>query len=184
MPDSDLNPDEIEFKVYDPTLLPFIKESIFDCGNEELNGFLREDVDMHYRERLAQTMLIVYRSKLVGYFCLLTDSINLGDAEAEMFRSKGVNYRSFPAAKVGRLGVAKGYQRKGIGLLAIKVIIGLVSKAQKYVGCRFLTVDAKPDEKAIAFWEGIGFKKNLKENLRKRETVSYRYDLLNPLPEK
>lgn len=179
-----VNPDEVEFKEYDPPLLPFIQASIFDCGNQDLNDFLKEDVDAHYEERLAQTMLILHRNKLIGFFCLLTDSISLGEAEAELFRRKGINYRSFPAVKIGRLGISKGYQRKGVGLLAVKVIAGLASRAQKHFGCRFLTVDSKPDTQAIAFWEGIGFKKNLKENLKNRGTISYRYDLLNPLPER
>lgn len=176
-----LNLDEIEFKQYDPTLLPFIASSDFDCGNADLNDFLKADADMHYREGLTQTMLIIYRNRLIGYFSLLTDCLNLGDGENECFRSRGISYRTFPAVKIGRLGVDMRFKRRGIGKLALNVIKGLVYNAHKYVGCRFLTVDAKDDPDSIAFWEGQGFIKNLRENARDRETVSYRLDLLVPL---
>ncbi|MDD5317139.1 MAG: GNAT family N-acetyltransferase [Candidatus ainarchaeum sp.] len=178
--DKAVNLDEIEFKEYEPTLLPFIKESNFDCGNADLNEFLKEDVDMHYQESLTQTMLVIYRGKLIGFFSLLTDAINLGDDEVECFKKRGIRYKSFPAVKIGRLGVDVHYKRHGIGTLALKVIKGLAYKAQKYVGCRFLTVDAKQFKESIDFWEGHGFRKNLKENLRNRETISYRSDLLVP----
>ena len=149
-----------------------------------MNEFLMEDVDQHFREGLAQTMLVIHRNRLIGFLCLLTDSIDLDEEERVGFKSRGITYKSFPAVKIGRLGVDREYQHKGVGSLAVDYIVGLAFKARKYVGCRFLTVDAKNDSRSITFWEGQGFKKNLKENKANRETISYRYDLLNPLPEK
>jgi len=176
-----LNLDELEFKDYEPTLLPFIQSSDFDCGIADLNEFLKEDVDMHFNESLTQTMLMLYRNRLIGFFSLLTDSINLGE-EAEAFRSRGISYRTFPAVKIGRLGVDSRFKRKGVGETAFKVVKGLVYHAQRYVGCRFLTVDAKQNGGSLAFWETQGFRKNLKENADhpNRQTISYRFDLLVP----
>ncbi|GAF92375.1 unnamed protein product, partial [marine sediment metagenome] len=41
-------------------------------------------------------------------------------------------HTEYPAAKIGRLGIDKSFQGKGLGKLIIQIAIGLVRQAKKY----------------------------------------------------
>lgn len=170
--------ESLSFEVLSHENAGLLAHSDFDCGDPDLNEFIKTDARNHQAGKIAQTYLLIQGTKIVCYFCLSTDSIQLGESESRKFRSKGFGYPSFPALKIGRLAVAKEFQRAGIGRMAVLAAQGAASNVQAFAGCRFLTVDAKPG--AFGFWERLGFNRNLKENLRARETESMRFDLHVP----
>lgn len=171
--------EKLEFTPYTKLFLPLITSSDFDCGNTELNNFLKEDVDGHSDEKITCTYLISYEGKLIGYFTLQADSIDLEENERAEFKVRGIPYKTFPAIKIGRLGIDKKYQHKKVGTTTIHVIIGIVRNLCKTVACRFITVDAKNNAKTVKFYESLGFVKNL-ANIEGKESISYRFDLFNP----
>ena len=105
---SDINPGQIKFVKYSPMLMPLIKDSKFDCGNNDLNDFLKEELESHREYMLTQSTLILYEEKrIIGYFSLRTDAIKLSDNEKEPFRTKGLGHKDYPAIKIGRLAIDK-----------------------------------------------------------------------------
>ena len=62
--------------------VPLTKDSTikpFDCGDDDLNGFLFDDAKKYLRDLLAVTYLFIDQKndKTVAYFSLLNDKISL-----------------------------------------------------------------------------------------------------------
>jgi GNAT superfamily N-acetyltransferase len=139
----------------------------FTCGDEDLDGFLKDDACFYLQQLLAVTYLFKASNTIVAFFSVLNDSIAYEDglitnsAWRKFFRDKlpypKRNHKSFPSVKLGRLGVHTEYKRTGIGteiLLYIKTSFVTNNKT----GCRFITVDAYNNPITIAFYEKNGFK--------------------------
>ena len=144
--------------------------SSFQSYEKELVDFLVEDALNNQKQKLSVTFLWFYDNKLVGYVTLLNDKINLeGDLKA-FFREKDIHYKSLPALKIGRLCVHDNFQRRGLGKLMVLFAITQANEiCDRRSGCRFITLDAKRNEKreldSIHFYKRLGFK-ILKERLK------------------
>jgi len=117
--------------------------SSFNCGHKDLNEFLKEDSIKQKEWMLNSTYLAIYNEEIVGFFTLSTDKQrikNLSHEYKEKFKNK-VNYKEFPALKIGRLGVSLRYKNKGIGKHLFKWIINKSIKLSKEMGFRFITID-------------------------------------------
>jgi len=141
--------------------------SAFDCGVEELNGFLRENALSDLDKRMNVTYVLLYEERILAYYCILTDRI---DTKIDPIRrsmrdrlKKKVDYRytSFPSMKIGRLAVDKAFQsgnhcEEHLGKL---IVNGLKYQyaALRQFGCRYLTVDAMNNERTISFYSENGF---------------------------
>lgn len=123
----------------------------FDCGDEDLNDFILNESILYRQARLAVSYVIEERqtNKVVGYFSLANDKISLSDFETKTefnrFRKKKfVNekrLKSYPAAKICRLGIDISMKGKSIGTFLLDFIKSYFVVENK-TGCRFLTVDA------------------------------------------
>lgn len=177
--------------------------SEFCCGtgkdDKELDSFLKEDALKQQNERANATYVTVLKGtdKVIGYVTILNDKLIVSTKE-----KGGMNitapYHEFPAVKVGRLAVDKSHTGRHIATTMLHYVRGLVLESSEKIGCRFLIVDAYP--KSVDFYIKKGFARNLiqEQNSRiikinekqngttrtaanpARETVSLRYDLLNP----
>lgn len=76
--------------------------SKFDCGDDELNGFLCENSLPEMKAQMNVTYICKYESTIVSYFTLSSDSIKLTTEDQNHFEKKGIEYRQFPALKIGR----------------------------------------------------------------------------------
>lgn len=146
--------------------------SAFNCGDEDLNSFLKDDAITYQKGSLAVTYLCLYKNQIVGYFSLSSDSIRLDIEEKEIMPEPKRRLGEYPAVKIGRLAVHK----RGIGTFLIKAAIGKIAGGIiKEIGCRFVTVDAY--DQAINFYRKLDFVQNL---AKKRKTgLSMRYDLID-----
>lgn len=151
----------------------------FKTDDTELRQFLIEDALGNQEMGLSYTYLWFYEKShdLVAYITLLADSVRVhGTLLGQSFLDKGVEYKTLPALKVGRLCVHKDYRGRGIGTLttdfAIKKLVAI--NENEGVGCRFLIVDAKKD--AIHFYKKMDF-----QVLKSREkgTLPMYCDMLN-----
>ncbi len=159
--------------------------------------------DQDQRTSFSKTYLVLDTrdNALVGYCSILTDAI-LTDAiltDAIRLQGKerpdGVSYGSAPAIKLGRMGVDKKDNGSGndCGGFILRYVIGLARRFSQDVGVRYVTLDALPAPKLVAWYEKNGFVRNqgerraqkiLREGLRfiKRGVelphVSMRYDIL------
>lgn len=130
--------------------------SRFESRTLDLNAFLKEDAFKNQEELISKTYLCWHSNQyqLVGYITLTTDIIRKGEVQKEGRIS--VPYKEYPAIKIARLAVDKKYERRGVGRFLLLIAVGKALDIAKEVGCRFITVDSKPD--SIGFYKkGGGF---------------------------
>jgi len=174
----------------------------FRCGDlkddKDLDSFLNEDALAQQNQNINVTHVAVLKGtgKVIGYVTTLNDRLRVNNNEkGDLHITAG--YSDFPAVKIGRLAVSKDYANKHVGTTMLRYVVGLVLENAQSVGCRFLIVDSYP--KSIDFYLKKGFVINTVQDQtrvklwrekpdgsreiiskRQRETISLRYDLLNP----
>lgn len=134
----------------------------FDCGDNDLNEFLHND-SLHYlNELLAVTYLLETDEETIAFYSVSNDKISHLDLETNnkwnKFRAifpREKRMRSYPAVKIGRLGVSNNFKGQGIGT-AILDYIKLLFVNNNRTGCRYITVDAYAQ--SLKFYENNGFK--------------------------
>lgn len=144
-----------------------INERHFDCSDEDLNDFFFNKCLPSQAELIAVTYLIEDSddpSKVVAFFSVSNDRISVedfqSDKNAKLFKKfknaypRAKSFRSYPAVKIGRLGVSKDYQGRGIGNAIINYI-KLLFIDNNRTGCRYITVDAYAQ--SLTFYEKNGF---------------------------
>ncbi len=137
----------------------------FDCGDDDLNDFILNESFAYRKALLAVSYVVVDKAetdKVIGYFSLANDRVSLSDfenkTEFNRFRKKRfVNekrLKSYPAAKICRLGVDLSMKGQSLGSFLLDFIKSYFVVDNK-TGCRFLTVDAYAD--ALPFYLKNGF---------------------------
>lgn len=131
----------------------------FDCGDEDLNDFILHEAIAYRKALLAVSYAVINEDtkQVVAYFSLANDRVSLSDFESKTkfkkFRQKRFvqekQLRSYPAAKLCRLGVDVSARGAGIGSYVLDFIKSYFIADNK-TGCRFLTVDAYRD--ALPFY--------------------------------
>jgi GNAT superfamily N-acetyltransferase len=128
----------------------------FDCGDEDLNRYLRQFAERHAKRGMSRTYVafpVTDPSRVIGYFTLSAGSVSNDAAVSDESLPK----HPIPTLHLGRLGVAREYQRLGAlgpGLLGEAYSIAL-TMAEK-VGCYAIDVYAKT-ERAKRFYVRHGF---------------------------
>ena len=117
----------------------------FECDFKELKDFLVEDALAQSKHSVNKTYLWILKNskELVAYVTVCVDAIVLGTKLRTKMEKKGINYKSLPALKIGRLAVNKGFVGRGYGKRIISFIAGLVSDINQKAACRFIVVDSK-----------------------------------------
>lgn len=122
--------------------------SRFDCGDDDLNGFLVDDAKGFLDKRIANTFILVDEGNVVAYFCLLNDKISKQEVTGNQWRKikdrfpKGKKFSSYPAIKIGRFAVSSHYQGRNIGTMLMNLIKDRLDTDRNYSAFRFITVDA------------------------------------------
>ncbi len=154
----------------------------FDCNDPDLNDFFHNDALNHSNELLTVTYLFEGRKETIAFISLLNDKISREETGRGKLRTlaKGIphpkrTYRSFPAVKIGRMGVNIRYQRKGMGTEILDAVKASFTTANK-TGCRFVTVDAYNNPCTIGFYQKNGFN-FLTEKDHKDDTRLMYFDL-------
>jgi hypothetical protein len=166
----------------------------FDCGKDDLNEFFKEDALEHKKHLFAETYYFVSKQATgeglfipVAFVCFLNDNIVLTKEEKKEAKSafwkylqKHVPnhmrfYESYPAVKIGRLGVKKKYKREHIGTHLMNMIKELFITHNR-TGCRFITVDADQDEPAKQYYIKNGFDYLTKEDEGEERRIMF-FDL-------
>jgi GNAT superfamily N-acetyltransferase len=74
---------------------------------------------------------------------------------------------ALPALKIARLATHQEYEGRGIGRAMLLKTVAIAMRISCCVGCRMITVDAKPD--AVGFYLKYGFQKALTK--KKKDTA-------------
>lgn len=152
---------EIVIEPLESKHVPFFEA--FHSFEKELVDFLRQDALDNQDKNISKTHLFFHKptGKLLGYITLLTDKISLHAELKEAFKKKGINYKSLPSLKIGRLCVQDEFLRKSIGTHMLDWAVFVVRRINDFAGCRFITIDAKRnDDKSkdsIHFYKAKGF---------------------------
>lgn len=136
----------------------------FNCGDLDLNDFLLNEAAPFRKALLAVTYIFEEKStkQIAAFFSLANDKVSLSDFEnkTEFNRFRKVRFvnekrlKSYPAAKLCRLGVDESLKGCRIGTVLLDFIKSFFVIDNK-TGCRFLTVDAYSD--AVPFYLKNGF---------------------------
>jgi hypothetical protein len=142
---------------------------LFDCGKPDLNEFLKDDAINYASELLGVTYLFTLDSNPNEISCFLTvsnDALRIDHFPNKIRRkiNKEIPHakqmRSYPAVKIGRLGVDLKY--KGVGSPLMDFIKGWFSSNNK-TGCRFLLVDAYNEPDVLKYYQKNDFQFLLEE---------------------
>lgn len=133
----------------------------FDCGDEDLNGFLVDNAIPSAQRHIANTFILMDEGEALAYFCLLTDKITKQEVSKADWRKlkkqfpRGKQFSSYPSIKIGRFAVASNRGKSGIGTNLMQTIKLKLLETVSMPAYRFLTVDAYME--AIPFYEKNGF---------------------------
>lgn len=141
-------------------------ESIFDCGDVDLNEFFSKDYINYYNDLFGKTYCFTndYTDEIVCAFSVSNDSIKyitLPNAQRRRVR-KQISHakhflKSYPAVLVGRLGVSKNYSKLGIGDELMDFVKAWFISPTNKTGCRFIVVDAYNKDYVLKYYERNGF---------------------------
>ncbi|HET7228532.1 MAG TPA: GNAT family N-acetyltransferase [Longimicrobium sp.] len=99
------------------------------------------------------------------------DALQLGRRE----RDHSIRYQEVSALKLAQLGVARPFQGMGVGRLVVADVINRARREAEHVGCRYVTLDARPD--LVVWYELQGFKRNvLRQEKRVDDAVAHGRD--------
>jgi GNAT superfamily N-acetyltransferase len=134
---------------------PELDTEPFDCGQPELNRFLKRYAVLSQKANTAQTYVVCRDNKVVGYYSLTVGSVEYREAPERV--SKGIARHPVPLMILARLAVDSQEQGKGLGAALLKDAMLRTFRAAGIAGIRALFVHAK-DDKAKGFYEHFNFK--------------------------
>jgi GNAT superfamily N-acetyltransferase len=125
-----------------------------DCGQEDLNRWLRRHALQNQGAGAAQTYVGLVGGAVIGYYSLAVGQIEYCDAPERL--QKGLARHPVPIMLLARLAVDKGWQNKGVGRALLRDSVQRTVQAADIAGIRALAVHAK-DEQARRYYEQFDF---------------------------
>lgn len=126
----------------------------FDCGQADLNAFVRQYAMQQQAQGYNQGYAAMAAGQFVGFYCLSAASLSFA-ALPEAMR-KGLPRYPVPCVTIGRFAVSVEWQGRGLGRKLLAHALRRVRDAAGIVGVSLVLVDAK-DEAAAGFYEALGF---------------------------
>jgi GNAT superfamily N-acetyltransferase len=162
-------------------LTPEYKIKDFNCNDTDLNEYFHQDAINYTNQLMAVTYVLENKDKTIGFFSVANDKIQIIDNKSVWNRlnrkvSNEKRRTSYPAVKVGRLGIDEKFQGKGVGTMLIRFIKEFFLLGNK-TGCRFITVDAYNNPQTIEFYKKNGFDFFLTDDSREKTRLMF-YDLI------
>jgi GNAT superfamily N-acetyltransferase len=126
----------------------------FDCGNEELNSWLRRHAVASQDMDSARTFVLVDDVRVLGYFSLTMGSVLRAEAPASLVR--GLPGYPVGVVLLARLAVDTSAQGEGLGGLLLAEALRRAVTAGDAAAARLVVVDAI-DDAAVEFYRRHGF---------------------------
>lgn len=140
--------------------------SLLSCRDADLDDFFHNEALLYSEQLLGKTYVVVTNEppyKPVAMITLSNDSIKsalIPNTSRNRIQRKIPNSkrtRSYPAALIGRIGVAEEYKGMELGSQIINYLKYLFTRKENLTGCRFLVVDAYNDDRVLGFYIKNGF---------------------------
>ena len=175
-------------KLSDLQFTRFAKEketANFDCGDNDLNDFIRNDAWAYQQELLSVTYLFEDAHKdVVTFFSVSNDSLKDQDYEKWNNLSRKVSNRKrrkeYPAVKIGRIGVSINHKGQSLGTQVMDFIKNWFTYDNK-TGSRFLLVDSYNKPEVINFYQKNDFVLLTDKDTHKKTRLMY-FDLIRMFP--
>ncbi len=123
---------------------------LFDCGDEEVSRFLREQALQDHEKDLSRTMVLIDdegdSTRIVGYHTLLMRQVKQEEIPGDRPKIK----RNIPVVLLGQLGVDQAFQGRGFGDLLLMDVQARVDKISRRTGIRAMMLDARNER--LARW--------------------------------
>lgn len=129
----------------------------FNCGNTDLNNFLRKTARQAADKNLSRTFVLTDGEdpRVLGFFSITPCAVNILDV-SEKERKKYPPQHGLPAVRLARLAVGLQCRGKGFGEALLAEAMSITARVAESVGAIGLFVDAK-DDAAKSFYERYGF---------------------------
>jgi GNAT superfamily N-acetyltransferase len=130
--------------------------SSFDCGNEELNQYLRQLARQHSDKGFAKTWVAVEvgNSRILGYIALAMGHVTFEGADPEVFAR--LPKHPMPVLHVARIATEKDFQGRGIASILLGHAADVAIAAAESIGVHALELIAI-DRQAYEFYLRRGF---------------------------
>lgn len=130
----------------------------FDCGSDALNAYLRQIARQQTERGISRTFVLVEETTkepkpILGFFTLNLCQLRSEQLPPELSRRLP---REASGLKLGRLAIAKDWQRQGLGQVLLVAAMKKVEEVFESAGGLGLFVDAK-DDAARTYYERFGF---------------------------
>lgn len=122
----------------------------FDCGQQQLNNWLRKHAHQNQGAGAAQTYVGLVGEVVIGFYSLAVAQIEYSDAPERL--QKGLARHPVPVMLLARLAVDKSRQKKGVGRALLRDALLRTMQAADIAGIRALAVHAK-NEQARQYYE-------------------------------
>lgn len=151
----------------------------FDCGSQALNDYLQKYARQNHNRNISKTFAAVEKGgtgspmepaqpkraprfgtsaqagrKVLGFYTLVASEIDAQSVPPA--RAKHLPRYPVPAVRIGRLGVDKHHQGRGIGGELLWDALGKANRLSDEMGIYAVVVDAK-DENAVNFYHRYDF---------------------------
>lgn len=132
--------------------------SSFDCGEGQLNNFLKAKARQNQSLNFNKTFVAIQTGdkakRVLGFYSLSMGEIELTSLPENL--SKKLPKHPVPVARMGRLAVDNSTKGQGLGKFLLVDAMKRVQSASELVGVYALLVDAK-DNNAKSFYKKYGF---------------------------
>jgi len=130
--------------------------SVFHCGDEALDRYLKTQATQDVRRRMANCFVAIEAAagRIAAFYTLSAASIPMVDLPQEETK-RLPRYPTLPAVRIGRLAVDRAFHGRGLG--AALLADAAHRATQSEIAAFMLLVDAKNDQ-AVAFYRHHGFR--------------------------
>ncbi len=128
--------------------------SAFNSGNAALDVWLRHRARLS-EGKTARTYVVCEASRVVGYYCLSTGSVDRHALPGKIKRTQGLPHHE-PVVIIGRLARDISFRRYGLGGDLLRDALLRVLELSQIAGIRAVLVHSV-DDPATAFWMQHGF---------------------------
>lgn len=142
------------------SIIPLEKEhdrSAFDCGNDDLNRYLKQQARQDAERHVAAPFVLLDAadSAVRGFYTLSASIIPVGELPPDMMK-KLPRYGQLPVTLLGRLAVDKTAKGQGVGEFLLVDALRRSLEGAQHIGAMAVIVDAK-DSQAEAFYRHFDF---------------------------
>ena len=129
---------------------------LFDCGDDEVNRFLREQALQDHEKDMSRTMVLIDdeadQTRIIGYHTLAMRQVRQEDIPKDKPKIK----RSIPVVLLGQLGVDIAFHGRGLGELLLMDAQARVDEISRRTGIRAMMLDAR-NERLASWYEQHDF---------------------------